>query len=63
MFTVQLSTPIQNREASRAVSSIMLSEVKQAQKDKGCMFSLICGGQTHKHKQYHEKQVRLRGSH
>jgi hypothetical protein len=24
---------------------IMLSEISQAQKDKGCMFSFICGGQ------------------
>jgi hypothetical protein len=25
------------------LETIMLSEVSQAQKDKGCMFSLICG--------------------
>jgi hypothetical protein len=25
------------------LEDIMLSEVSQAQKDKGCMFSLICG--------------------
>jgi hypothetical protein len=43
---------------------IMLSEVNQAQKEKGCMFSLICGRQTqYKYQQYYEKQVTLRGGH
>jgi hypothetical protein len=41
---------------------IMLSEVSQAQRFKGCMCSLLCGRQTqYKHKQYYEKQVTLRG--
>jgi hypothetical protein len=42
----------------------MLSEVSQAQKDKGRMFSLICWRLTqYKYKQYCENQVTLRGDH
>jgi hypothetical protein len=42
----------------------MLSEVSQAQKDKGHMLSLICETETkYKCKQYYEKQVKLRGEH
>jgi hypothetical protein len=44
------------------LEDIMLSEVSQAQKDKDCMFSLICGRQTqYKYKQYYEKQFIIRG--
>jgi hypothetical protein len=43
------------------LENIILSEVSQAQKAKGLMFSLICGIQTqHKYKQYYENQVKLR---
>jgi hypothetical protein len=48
----------------RQLEDIMLSEVTQAQKDKGHIFSLICGRQTqYKYKQYYEKQVMPRGGH
>jgi hypothetical protein len=30
------------------LEDIMLSEVSQSQKDKGCMFSLVCGRQIQK---------------
>jgi hypothetical protein len=47
-----------------ANKNIMLSEVSQAQKDKGCMFSLICRREIqYKYKKYYEKQVMLRGGH
>jgi hypothetical protein len=39
------------------LEDIMLSEVNQVQKDKGCMFSLICGGQIQKIT-YTQKQTR-----
>jgi hypothetical protein len=43
---------------------IMLSEVSQAQKVKGLMFSLICGKQTqYDCNQYYEKQITLMGVH
>jgi hypothetical protein len=46
------------------LEDIVLSEASQAEKDKGHMFSLICGRQTqYKQKQYYEKQVTLRGGH
>jgi hypothetical protein len=46
------------------LENIVLSEVSQAQKDKGCMFFLISGKQTqYKYKQNYEKWVRLRGGH
>jgi hypothetical protein len=42
----------------------ILSEVIQVQKAKGCMFSLIYQRQMqYKYKQYHDKQVTLRGGH
>jgi hypothetical protein len=40
----------------------MLNDVSQAQKDKGHMFSLICGRKTCKYKQFYEKQVTKRRS-
>jgi hypothetical protein len=43
------------------LENIILSEVRQGQKARGCVFSLICGIQTqYKYKQYHGKQVTLR---
>jgi hypothetical protein len=43
---------------------IIVSEISQIQKSKGCMFSLICGKQNEcKHQQYYEKQVTLREGH
>jgi hypothetical protein len=38
------------------LENIILSEVSQGQKVKGCMFSLLCGIQAQdKYKQYYEK--------
>jgi hypothetical protein len=38
------------------LENIIISEVSQIQKTKGCRFSLICGIQTqYKYKQYYEK--------
>jgi hypothetical protein len=46
------------------LEGIMLSEVSQAQQDKGHIFSLICGRWSkYKYKQYYEKQAMLKGSH
>jgi hypothetical protein len=43
---------------------IILSEVSQVQKAKALMFSFIIGIQAqYKSKQYHEKQVILKGGH
>jgi hypothetical protein len=44
--------------------NIILSEVSEVQKVKGCMFCLICGKLIqYKYKKYYEKQVMLRGGH
>jgi hypothetical protein len=46
------------------LENIILSEVSQAQKTKGRMFSLISRIQIqYKYKQYYEKQLTLRGGH
>jgi hypothetical protein len=46
------------------MENIVLSEVSQAQKAKGHMFSHICGLQIQfKYKQYYEKLVTLKGGH
>jgi hypothetical protein len=48
IYTMEFYSAIRNNdirfEGKRMqLEDIMLSEVSQAQKDKGCMFSLICG--------------------
>jgi hypothetical protein len=46
------------------IENIILSEVSQVQKAKGCLLSLICGKQTQfKNKPYYEKYIMLRGVH
>jgi hypothetical protein len=46
------------------LENIILSEISQVQKVKGCIFSLICGIWTQcKCKQYYEKYFMLRGGH
>jgi hypothetical protein len=40
------------------LENIILSEVSQAQKTKGCMFFLICGIETqYKYEQYYENRL------
>jgi hypothetical protein len=46
------------------LENIILSEVSQFQKTKGCMFFLLCGIQIqYKYNQYYERQVTLRRGH
>jgi hypothetical protein len=47
------------------LKDITLSEIRQAQKVKGHMFSLIVGDRHNatKYKQYYEEQVMLKGGH
>jgi hypothetical protein len=49
IYTMEFYSAIRNNDNMwfegkwMQLEDIMLSEVSQAQKDKGCMFSLICG--------------------